>query len=152
MIPIHLTPAFLMPESQLPLPQLSGSALNRLGPAPTAAPLAQPGSETWLVGLLQMLASLMQPKPQNEARPQPQPQNTKQKTGAPPGYKTMKGQIPAGVVARAKGLLSQPMGTEVPFELEGRRYMARLEPHYHPPGYQGGPNGWHKGVSVYEAT
>lgn len=74
------------------------------------------------------------------------------KAGAPPGYKTIKGAVPAGVTAKAKSLLSQPMGSEHPFELDGKRYFARLENHYHPPGYKGGPNGWHKGVSVYEAT
>ena len=73
-----------------------------------------------------------------------------QKAGAPPGYKTIKGTVPAGVTAKAKSLLNQPMGSEHCFESEGKSYLARLEHHYHPPGYQGGPNGWHKGVSVYE--
>ncbi|MEQ8167859.1 MAG: hypothetical protein ABRQ38_03100 [Candidatus Eremiobacterota bacterium] len=73
-----------------------------------------------------------------------------QKTGPPPGYKTMKGKIPPEVTAKAKSLLNQPMGTEIPFEANGKKYMARLETHYHPQGYVGGPNGFHKGVTVYE--
>ena len=74
------------------------------------------------------------------------------KAGAPPGYHTIKGAVPPGVTAKAKSLLNQPMGSEHNFEIDGKRYLARLEHHYHPPGYQGGPNGWHKGVSVYEAN
>jgi hypothetical protein len=73
-----------------------------------------------------------------------------QKTGPPPGYKTMKGKIPPEVTAKAKSLLNQPMGTEIPFEANGKKYMARLETHYHPQGYVGGPNGYHKGCTVYE--
>ena len=42
-----------------------------------------------------------------------------------------------------------PLGTEVPFELEGRRYVGRLEEHYHPPGSDEGPIGEHVGVTVY---
>lgn len=74
------------------------------------------------------------------------------KSGAPPGYAPITGRVPPGVVAQAKGLLHHDYGTEIPFELDGQRYLARLERHYHPPGYQGGPNGWHKGVTVYRAT
>ena len=74
------------------------------------------------------------------------------KAGAPPGYRPLTGKIPSGVVAKAKSLLSQPMGSEHPFELDGKRYLARLENHYHPPGFKGGPNGWHKGTTVYVAS
>jgi hypothetical protein len=72
-------------------------------------------------------------------------------SGAPPGYHTMRGRIPPGVVTKAKSLLHHDYGTEIPFELDGKRYLARLERHYHPPGHAG-PNGWHKGVTVYEGT
>ncbi len=75
---------------------------------------------------------------------------SRQTAGAPPGYQTIKGQVPAGVTAKAKSLLGGDYGSETPFELDGKRYVARVEHHYHPPGYVGGPNGWHKGVSVYE--
>jgi hypothetical protein len=75
---------------------------------------------------------------------------SQQTAGAPPGFQTIKGQVPAGVTARAQSLLGGDYGTETPFELDGKRYVARVEHHYHPPGYVGGPNGWHKGVSVYE--
>jgi hypothetical protein len=42
------------------------------------------------------------------------------------------------------------MGTKVILEVNGTPYGFRLEPHYHPPGFEGGPIGWHKGVTVYE--
>lgn len=73
------------------------------------------------------------------------------KAGAPPGYETIKGRVPPGVSEKAKTLLKYDYGTEIPFELDGQRYLARVEHHYHPPGYVGGPNGWHKGVTVYRA-
>jgi hypothetical protein len=43
----------------------------------------------------------------------------------------------------------QPLGHEVPFELEGKRYVGRLEKHYHPPGSGREPVGEHVGVTVY---
>lgn len=68
---------------------------------------------------------------------------------APVGYKHIEGNIPTGVVAMAKNLLSGQYGTETPFKIDGVRYKARVERHYHPPGFKGGPIGWHKGVTVY---
>jgi hypothetical protein len=51
---------------------------------------------------------------------------------------------------------NEPYGTTVPFEIDGQKYMGRVEQHYHPPGFKGerkgwGPSGWHRGVSVYKA-
>lgn len=43
-----------------------------------------------------------------------------------------------------------PLGTQTEETIDGRRYVLRLERHYHPPGYKRGPNGWHKGITVYE--
>lgn len=70
------------------------------------------------------------------------------KTGAPGGFTTLRNPS-RQVSAKAKELLSNKMGEEFKFNIAGVDYFARLEPHYHPPGYVGGPNGWHKGVSVY---
>lgn len=72
--------------------------------------------------------------------------------GSPPeGYQRVHKQLPPAAVSTANRLLSGDYGTETPFEVNGRHFMARVEPHYHPPGFKGGPNGWHKGVTVYEA-
>jgi hypothetical protein len=62
------------------------------------------------------------------------------------------GVIPKAVIAAAGDYLDLPMGAEVNVEVDGREYVMRLEPHYHPPGYVGGPTGWHKGVTVYVRT
>ncbi|MBM3462144.1 MAG: peptidoglycan-binding protein [Armatimonadetes bacterium] len=74
----------------------------------------------------------------------------RQRTGPPEGYQAIRGRVPAGVTDKAKSLLGGEYGTETPFAIDGKRYVARVEQHYHPPGYQGGPNGWHKGITVYE--
>lgn len=42
-----------------------------------------------------------------------------------------------------------PLGTEIPFQHEGRRYVARIEVHDNPEGDPGRPLGKHRGVSVY---
>src|SRR5262245_1553334 len=43
--------------------------------------------------------------------------------GAPPDYHAMTGRIPTGVVAKARTLLHHDYGTEIPFELDGKRYL-----------------------------
>jgi hypothetical protein len=58
--------------------------------------------------------------------------------------------IPADVIAYAKTLVNLPMGAEQIAEIDGQRYVFVLERHYHPPGFVGAPNGWHKGVTAYE--
>ena len=40
-------------------------------------------------------------------------------------------------------------GTEVPFEIDGHRYIGRIEEHYHEPGGPKRPWGRHRGVTVY---
>jgi hypothetical protein len=42
------------------------------------------------------------------------------------------------------------IGSEQYETIDGRPYVLVIEWHYHPPGYVGAPNGWHKGVTVYE--
>ncbi|HXN33519.1 MAG TPA: hypothetical protein VN894_16735, partial [Polyangiaceae bacterium] len=53
------------------------------------------------------------------------------------------------IVRVAKTFLDLPMGAERSVTIDGRRYVFVLERHYHPPGFVGGPHGWHKGVTVY---
>lgn len=43
----------------------------------------------------------------------------------------------------------EPYGTEVPFQIGGVRYVARIEEHYHPPGGPRKPWGYHGGVSLF---
>jgi hypothetical protein len=42
-----------------------------------------------------------------------------------------------------------PTGTQVAFDAGGRRYLGRIEEHYHPPGGSRRPWGSHKGVSLF---
>ena len=58
--------------------------------------------------------------------------------------------VTPAIVRVARTFLDLPMGAERSVEVEGRRYVFVLERHYHPPGFVGGPIGYHKGVTVYE--
>jgi hypothetical protein len=58
--------------------------------------------------------------------------------------------VTPALVNAAHAYLDLPMGAERYETLDGKRYVFVLELHYHPPGFVGGPNGWHKGVTVYE--
>ena len=71
--------------------------------------------------------------------------------GPPAGFSTLKQSKPE-ISATAKKLLSHNFGTMIPFSIGTTKYMARVEPHFHPQGFKSGPNGWHKGVTVYEQT
>lgn len=78
--------------------------------------------------------------------PEPSEESTRERVfGAP-----LRGPLTKNVIDAAKDLLDSPMGSEFIIEVSGTPYGFRLEPHYHPPGYEGGPIGWHKGVTVYE--
>lgn len=68
-----------------------------------------------------------------------------------PGYAPAK-PTPA-VVAKANEVLrgGQPIGSSVPFEADGKRYIARVEWHKHPAtdNVSAGLKDWHRGVTVY---
>jgi peptidoglycan L-alanyl-D-glutamate endopeptidase CwlK len=60
------------------------------------------------------------------------------------------------ISAAAKEALSRlfpkDFGAEMDFMIDGQRYVARLERHYHPPGGPLKPWGSHKGISMFLAT
>ncbi len=60
------------------------------------------------------------------------------------------------IVLEARRIISahhlDPFGTEIPFEADGKRYVAVIERHYHPPGGEAKPWGYHPGVSVFLPT
>ena len=64
-------------------------------------------------------------------------------------------EVTPAIERRASEILSEhahdPLGTEVPFEIEGRSYVAKIEQHYHEPGGPRRPWGHHRGVTVYHA-
>lgn len=42
----------------------------------------------------------------------------------------------------------EALGTEIEFSSQGQAYVARIEEHYHPPGGEARPWGYHAGASV----
>jgi hypothetical protein len=65
----------------------------------------------------------------------------------------LRGRVDRAVLLAANEQLNLPMGAGRRLEVRGRPYLFCLEPHYHPPGYGGtGPEGWHKGVTVYHGS
>lgn len=69
-------------------------------------------------------------------------------SGPPAGYVILK-EVTPEISSLAKSLLKGDYGTMTPFTIDGKKYIARVEPHYHPPDYKNGPKNWHKGVSVF---
>ncbi len=61
-----------------------------------------------------------------------------------------RGVITPEIARVARTFLDLPMGAERAAEVEGHRFVFVLERHFHPLGFVGAPNGWHKGVTVYE--
>jgi hypothetical protein len=66
------------------------------------------------------------------------------------GQRTIVKVVTPALISVAKTFLDLPMGEERFVAIDGHRYVFVLERHYHPPGFVGAPNGWHKGVTVYE--
>lgn len=64
----------------------------------------------------------------------------------------LRGRIESAVVRVASEQLNLPMGSGRFLPVRGRTYLFCLEPHYREPGTGHGPTGWHKGVTVYEAS
>jgi peptidoglycan LD-endopeptidase CwlK len=62
-------------------------------------------------------------------------------------------EVAPAITAAAKRILKEhhrdPFGTEIPFEADGRAYVARIEEHYHKPGGPLKPWGYHHGVTVF---
>lgn len=75
-----------------------------------------------------------------------------EKVAAPSGRKA---ETTPAVIEKAESLLKQnpdaAIGSEYPFELDGRRYVGRVEEHDNPSGEPGRPQGKHRGITVYEA-
>ena len=48
-----------------------------------------------------------------------------------------------------KSTYDLPMGSEIPFEIDGDQYAAKIELHYHTPQVHPLPWGWHRGISLF---
>jgi hypothetical protein len=87
-------------------------------------------------------SSTSTPLAPDNGRPREAPQGRSERT-------VLRGPIAPNVIAFARTLVNLPMGAEQVAEIDGQRYVFVLERHYHPPGFVGAPNGWHKGVTAY---
>jgi hypothetical protein len=70
----------------------------------------------------------------------------------PVHFKRLRGVIDRAVLKAAPNQLDLPLGGARFVTLHGKRYLFCLEQHFHEPGSGEGPDGWHKGVTVYDAT
>jgi hypothetical protein len=64
------------------------------------------------------------------------------------------GELTPELVRRAAALLLSrlpPLGTEIPLEVHGRMYIARVETHFHEIGGPKRPWGYHRGMTLYWA-
>ena len=64
----------------------------------------------------------------------------------------VRGRLDRAVVLAAMEQLNLPMGVGRLLVVRGQPYLFCLEPHYHAPGSGVGPEGWHKGVTVYRGS
>ncbi|HMJ11490.1 MAG TPA: hypothetical protein VK524_08775 [Polyangiaceae bacterium] len=67
-------------------------------------------------------------------------------------HRTPLRKIDSAVAHAAQTLLDLPMGAGRMMSVNGRELLFCLELHYHEPGFERGPDGWHKGVTVYFTT
>jgi hypothetical protein len=74
---------------------------------------------------------------------------------AAPGQLERKAEVTPALAQKAEELLKEnadaAIGSRIPFSLDGRRYIARIEEHENFAGEPERPPGKHKGVTVYEA-
>ena len=115
----------------------------------------------WLASLQPTRAPVVSPQPSPDGAedeqaaggdrlPVAEPPQSVATSGPWNGHRMKPKVLTPGIVRAAYSFLDLPMGDERFLEIDGKRYVFRLEHHYHPPGFVGGPNGWHKGVTVYE--
>jgi hypothetical protein len=70
----------------------------------------------------------------------------------PDNHRLIQGRIESVVIRAAAEQLNLPMGSGRFLAVNGKKYLFCLEPHYREPGTGSGPVGWHKGVTVYDAS
>jgi hypothetical protein len=75
-------------------------------------------------------------------------------TSPPAGFRRLLGsEVTPALTAKAKEILAEhgkdPIGTSVPFEVDGTQYLGVIEMHYHEPGGPLKPWGPHHGVSLF---
>ncbi|MEZ4220500.1 MAG: hypothetical protein R3B13_06170 [Polyangiaceae bacterium] len=109
---------------------------------------AQPSSQEVTERLTDAASSELDTVPEQETAEQdaePQPARV---------VRRIKGsEMTLAVVKKARAIINEhykkPFGYEVEFEIDGKHYVGRIEPHYHPPGGALHPWGHHAGCSLY---
>lgn len=69
-----------------------------------------------------------------------------------PGRQLSSRELTRELVRKAREILSSqylPLGAEIPLEVHGRVYIARVERHFHEVGGPKRPWGYHKGMTLY---
>ncbi|HZU85163.1 MAG TPA: hypothetical protein VE987_19660 [Polyangiaceae bacterium] len=121
---------------------------------PSPAPSPRAAAEAALPAV--QAATEAQPQPQDgvdDATDDPTPDDDAtddDHAGRRVPVKVVTPEIVRAAKAYLKELSPLPLGSERSATIGGRRYFFVLERHYHPPGFVGGPRGWHKGITVYE--
>jgi len=115
--------------------------------APTlAAPAPAPAPEP---------AALVVETPKPTATPSAPKAEAKTEPAAPKRTlrKIKNSEMTVAVVKKAREIINEnykkPFGTEIAFEMNGKHFVGRIEQHYHPPGGELHPWGYHPGCSLY---
>jgi hypothetical protein len=120
---------------------LASLPMKSYHPVPTAPPTADPA-----------LAELAEETPESDPAIPEEPTVGSPEAPDPNAERVLyRGMITPEIARVAATFLDLPMGAERAATVEGHRFVFVLQRHYHPPGFKGAPNGWHKGVTVFEA-
>ncbi|HSC89349.1 MAG TPA: hypothetical protein VLC09_18830 [Polyangiaceae bacterium] len=140
LLPIILVLVFL----GWPAQTAASSAQTTSLPHPAAGPAASPLELVLVTGVA---------SPTVEAHPEVA--STLESVAPRKLRRLLKREVRPGVAREARRIIDssahEPFGTEIPFVVDGREYIARIEEHYHPPGGEARPWGKHPGVSVLVA-
>jgi hypothetical protein len=110
----------------------------------------------WAGPAVLLVACHQAPAPDHQAAPDHQGPAPEDRSGDRMSGATRKvAELTPDLIAKADEILrTNPyaaFGTEFPFELSGRKYVARMEQHDNPDGDPRRPQGQHKGITVYSA-
>ncbi len=131
---------------------VAAARIDTLRVAPSAAPLATasaaPARVTAAAPAPRQAAETTAPATAS-AEPGPAPAATPVRT-----LRRLRGdEVNAELVRHASRIVREhhhePFGTEIPFEVDGRAYVGRIERHYHPEGGPLKPWGFHPGCSLF---
>jgi hypothetical protein len=91
--------------------------------------------------------------PATQAQDQVAPQATEAEQVATELRRVSNKELNRQLIAKAVDVQSRlrmlDYGAEESFDMDGKHYVGRLERHYHTPGGELKPWGWHKGTSLY---